>query len=231
VADTLDIPAAGSPEAVAALEDGLRHLQDALRCPGLEDALADGELPDALVTALEGWWAAYERYLALVGDSLPLTCRAGCNHCCRHNPRGVSGVEVLWAVRAARAHPDGAAMLSEMAGLAVRFDAHAQATGSAAKASAAAGLRGDPCGFLGADGRCRVYGSRPAVCRMFVAVTEPAWCDHTHPRHGEARNPHLVPPLILRQLLLAISQRLGLSGLPRDLWRGVAAYDAQHPVP
>jgi Fe-S-cluster containining protein len=33
------------------------------------------------------------------------------------------------------------------------------------------------CVFLGGDGACKVYASRPSACRKLLAVSDPALCD------------------------------------------------------
>jgi hypothetical protein len=33
------------------------------------------------------------------------------------------------------------------------------------------------CGFLGSDGACRVYESRPNACRKLLVLSDPALCD------------------------------------------------------
>jgi hypothetical protein len=81
------------------------------------------------------------------------------------------------------------------------------------------------CAFLGEDDRCVVYEARPVACRMFYALTDPAWCDVQHPKNADAVNPHFEPAKVLIQLLAAISERSGLDGLPSDLWSAVCVLD------
>ena len=182
-----------------------------------------------MLRGIEGWWSAYDRYLTVATRGLGVRCRAGCSLCCAHGPQGVSGVEALLVLRAVQALPDGAAVMARLQQKAARFQARVDSTGSVAGAAEATGLDPDPCAFLDQEGRCRVYAARPVACRMFFAITPPERCDHRHPRHAEAVNPHLEPPHVLMQILLAISQRLGLDDLPRDLWRAVAAVEARWP--
>jgi hypothetical protein len=58
---------------------------------------------------------------------------------------------------------------------------------------------------------------------MFFAVSDPSWCDRRHPRNSEAVNPQLLPAPAVRDLLWAISVRLGLADLPEDLQTGTTA--------
>lgn len=226
----LDLPAAGSPEATRHLNRGLVALQDALRTPGLE-ALEPGDpLPQELLDAIARWLDAYDAYIRTATQDLTVTCGMGCHACCAHGPDGVAGVEALLALRAARALPDGEAVLARMAEQAARFEERVDRTGSTRAAATETGLQPDPCAFLDRLGRCRIYAARPVACRMFVSITDPAWCDHRHPQHDQAVNPHLLPPTILRRILAAISERLGLLDLPPDLWRAVTAADARWPA-
>ena len=218
---SIDFPEAVSKEATAALNEGLRALQDALRTPELETALEKG-LPAGFVEAMERWWAAYDRYTSVVSEALEVTCTRGCHFCCLDNPTGVSGVELLWVLRSLPEDLDGAA-----AEPAARFEGAIEQWGSVEQAQRLVKANLDPCMYL-QDGQCRVYAGRPIACRMFFSITQPYRCDPAFP--GEATNPKLEPPQVLKELLKAISHRLGLSGLPGDLRRGMAALEADETL-
>lgn len=217
MSESVELSAAGSPEARAALERMLVALQAALRraMAGGPAAAGDAEMWADLDRA----YAAYDAYLALVTAAHPTSCARGCDACCRDNPRGVAGVELLRVARALRAE-------GRAEGLRGAFAAAAAAYGPAREAhgEAGAGLRQRalqrPCPMLDPAGGCSVYLARPVACRMFYALTPAAWCAPEHPRFAERQNPNLVPPLVCRQLLGAISHCLGLPG-STNLWEGM----------
>ncbi len=226
---TIDVPAKRSPRAVEALNAGLVALQGVLRLPGLESALDEGNVPDALYEGLEAWWESYSTYLSVVSESVSARCTTGCAACCHQNPRGLSGLEVLLVLRALRQREDWAEVKS-----ALRLEAeawHEQLSTSNTQDEVMAKTRRAAvrCPILDDSKRCRVYASRPVACRMFYAVTDPDWCDATHPNHADAVNPHFEPAQVLRQILLAISHRLGLETLPKDLWSAVSILDERLP--
>ena len=94
-----------------------------------------------------------------------IKCRKGCDHCC-HGP-----VEI-W--------PHEAALLVEIAREAgveldkARLERQSQYTMDTWRQQPAADTA---CGFLGDDGACKVYESRPNACRKLLVVTDPALCD------------------------------------------------------
>ena len=214
----LDLAAAGSPAATAALDQMLRALQDALRLAMAQRERAVEEA--AFWEQLDRAFAAYDRFLAVVTTAHPMSCRMGCTACCHDNPQGVAGVEILRLKK--RMNAGGLAdglrerIATASAGFQARQDLHGEAAASIQRA------RGEPCPLLGADGLCVAYAQRPVACRMFHATTPAAWCTPTDLHFADRVNPNLVPPLVCRQLLGAISRCLGLPA-STDLWSGLAA--------
>ena len=94
-----------------------------------------------------------------------IKCRKGCHHCC-HGP-----VEI-W--------PQEAALLVEIAREAgmeldkARLERQSRYTIDTWLQQPAADTA---CVFLGEDGACRVYESRPNACRKLLVMTDPALCD------------------------------------------------------
>lgn len=94
-----------------------------------------------------------------------IQCRKGCDRCCR------LPVEI-W--------PHEAALLVETARAAgieldqARLERQGQYTVDNWRQQPAADRT---CVFLGADGACRVYESRPNACRKLLVLTDPALCD------------------------------------------------------
>jgi len=108
--------------------------------------------------------------------SSDIKCRKGCDHCC-HGP-----VEI-W--------PHEAALLLEIAREAgmeldkARLERQSQYTMDTWRQQPAADTA---CGFLGDDGACKVYESRPNACRKLLVVTDPALCDaEKHPPDSVGR--------------------------------------------
>jgi Fe-S-cluster containining protein len=105
-----------------------------------------------------------------------IKCRKGCHHCC-HGP-----VEI-W--------PQEAALLVEIAREAgmeldkARLERQSRYTMDTWLQQPAADTA---CVFLGEDGACRVYESRPNACRKLLVVTDPALCDAAkHPPDSVGR--------------------------------------------
>jgi Fe-S-cluster containining protein len=105
-----------------------------------------------------------------------IKCRKGCHHCC-HGP-----VEI-W--------PQEAALLVEIAREAgmeldkARLERQSRYTMDTWLQQPAADTA---CVFLGKEGACRVYESRPNACRKLLVVTDPALCDAAkHPPDSVGR--------------------------------------------
>lgn len=134
----------------------------------------------ALLEQLDGWFArARER----AGKVVP--CRTGCTACC-HGPFDISVADVLLL-------EDGLAALGEEERREVARAAAVQLARAAALEPAwrppyeiaaigeerfdrlSDALETEPCPLLDDSGRCRVYASRPLVCRiMGLAMRTPA---------------------------------------------------------
>jgi Fe-S-cluster containining protein len=114
--------------------------------------------------------AVLERDRKLSANSGDIRCGKGCNHCCR-------GPVEIW--------PQEAALLAETvraAGMELdraRLERQSRYTMDAWREQPAADKA---CVFLGDDGACKVYESRPNACRKLLVVSDPALCDaNKHP--------------------------------------------------
>lgn len=219
---TLSLAGLEAPDAVAEQDRMLRALQDALR-----RAIAAG--PEA-ANQVEFWadldraYQAYDRWIAHVSARNPISCARGCTACCHDNPHGVAGVEILRIQRALSSSGLEAELREDITEAAAAFAALSAEHGPEA-ALQRQRSQGRPCPLLGADGDCRAYPQRPVACRMFHALSPAAWCHPAHPEHARRQNPNLLPPLVCRQILGAISRCLGLPA-SGNLWEGLAARPA-----
>jgi Fe-S-cluster containining protein len=94
-----------------------------------------------------------------------IQCRKGCSHCCS-NPVEIWPQEAVLLVKAAR----GAGVELDAARLERQSKRTIDDWRLQPKADRA-------CVFLGADGACRVYASRPNACRKLLVLSDPARCD------------------------------------------------------
>jgi Fe-S-cluster containining protein len=109
-------------------------------------------------------------------DSGEIRCRRGCANCC-HGPVEIWPQEAVLLVEAARA----AGVSVDKARL-ERQSRHAIDTWHGQPAADRA------CVFLGDDGACKVYESRPNACRKLLVMADPELCDGAkHPPGSAAR--------------------------------------------
>jgi hypothetical protein len=110
---------------------------------------------------------------ATIPEGNEIRCGKGCSHCC-HGP-----VEI-W--------PQEAALLAQFvrdAGLTpdlALLERQSRYTVETWREQAAAD---QACVFLGDDGACTVYASRPNTCRKLLVMSDPAFCDARQGRMDE----------------------------------------------
>lgn len=125
-----------------------------------------GQEPATVAHAVHGAMdAVLERDRLKDASSSTIRCGKGCSHCC-HEPVEIWPHEAALLVRVMREtgrEPDRA-RLERQSGRTVETWRQQPVADRA-------------CGFLGADGACTVYESRPNVCRKLLVVTDPALCD------------------------------------------------------
>lgn len=214
----MELCGTGTPEGQRRLDELLRALQGALRL-AMEAGPAASEDP-AFHAQLERAYQAYDGWIAEVEAANAFTCGRGCAACCHDNPHGVAGVEILRLRRALAAQGRLERVTAEAVEAAAAFQEQVGARGGRSAMEGQRALH-RPCPLLDASGACSAYPARPLACRMFHALTPPAWCDPAHPDFERRQNPHLLPPRVCLQLLGAISRCLGLPA-STTLWEGLA---------
>lgn len=135
-----------------------RHVGE-LRALAGQDALAIARTSHA---AIDGFLA---RDLKLNPPVADIRCARGCSHCC-HGPVEIAAHEAELLLAAVRA--SGAALDAE------RLQRQARCTVDSWREQPPVDRA---CVFLGADGACTVYESRPVACRKLLVTSSPAFCD------------------------------------------------------
>ena len=139
-------------------------------------ALGNQGAPSAAREVHAAMDALLERDRKKSADGGDIQCRKGCDHCCRV-PVEIWPHEAALLVEAARAaglEPDRARL--ERQGRHTIDTWQQQPAGDRA------------CVFLGDDGACKVYESRPNACRKLLVVTDPGLCDAgKHPSENVGR--------------------------------------------
>ncbi len=214
----------------ACMAEMIARLELILALDGLERFATERSLPAAFFSEYTAALDAYDRYIAhiIAAEPLAVTCKAGCDACCRHElARGVTPVEILAIYRLVRPWEDIGSVYAAAGESAVAFqrllkealeaDPRALAPSDDPRVFAAH-LRYNqlqrPCAFLDQDnGVCRIYPVRPLVCRWFYNLSPPDWCLPSHPNHRERDAVGLDPYREVNRLMMAISERLGVETL------------------
>jgi Fe-S-cluster containining protein len=219
------------PEVVARA-DALRAAAAELRAVcdrGLRPPIdADGyrSLVSELEAVMPAFYLGYDAYVTAVlrtGESAP-ACSRGCSHCCHHYVASVEPFELIFMHgRVAR----GSDYPSQVIGLHRRTTLFHSLRGRFAgdlaedKALYQYYLRGAPCPFLGADGACGVYASRPMSCRMFFSLSDPAFCKGRAVVDARNRNFLIELPEEIEAELARAAAALSAFGLPEFLFDGL----------
>lgn len=113
------------------------------------------------------------KFMAAKGT--PVQCRKGCSACCRQWV-AVFPLETDEMIHAAAAGHVGidARELREQAAIAAELGQRAEAHNEDARTAWAKLNR--PCIFLGGQGECRIYESRPLGCRSVLVLSDPKEC-------------------------------------------------------
>lgn len=215
--------------ATECMDEMARHLESILALDGLESFIQSRELPALVFSAFDAALAAYDRYIAhiIAGESLAVSCRAGCAACCRHElARGVTLLEILRIYHHVRPWPDIGAIYDSAGESAVAFKRLLAAELKAdprpltaddpriVSAHLAYNRLGRPCAFLDqAQGACRIYPVRPLVCRWFFNLSPAQWCEPSHPSYLLRNCIGIDPHQHIKELLAEIETRLGVHTL------------------
>ena len=217
------------PEARACMGEMIARLKAILAMDGLERFATEQTLPAAFFSEYAAALDAYDRYIAhiIAAEPLAVTCKAGCDACCRHElARGVTPVEILAIYRVVRSWADIGDLYEAAGESAVAFqrllkqklEADPRPLGNDDPRVFAAHLDYNqlqrPCAFLDREqGVCRVYPVRPLVCRWFYNLSPADWCVPSHPRHRDRDAVGIDPYREVNELIRAISERLGVKTL------------------
>lgn len=183
---------------------GMDRTVRALHTASLE---TPGPIPDQLAMLST---ALYERYQAWQEDqiqrnSLDVQCHAGCSTCCHQYPMGIHAYEILHLYLALKDRNDFKLLLDACRTRRTNYLEWLDFTLTAYPSPAwddddRQSLAqehdfddGQPCPFLDDAGLCSIHAVRPLTCRMFLSLSDPAYCTSELNTSEEARQ-ILLPP-------------------------------------
>jgi len=186
-------------------------------------------LPQTFFDEYAAAMAAYDRYIDHIveAEGLRVSCRAGCSACCRHElARGITPVEIVAIYRLVRGWSDIEGVYEAAGQNAVVFQRLLRAemqrdpgplVGEDPRVLAAHlayNRQQRPCPFLDrVSGLCRVYPVRPLVCRCFLSLSPPQWCEPADEHYLERDAVSLTPYREINALMAGIGEHLGIRSL------------------
>ncbi|GEM_PF-1344106 len=178
-----DFSATGIAEKEDLLRIAAANLKASLEmlAAGCADTAGYERLQDGLRARMPDLYARYDAYVeaVLATGKEPVSCSKGCSHCCSHYVTSVEPYELMFlhgAIRADDRYPSRVIGLYRRAALFNSLLDRSDGEEAEDRALYRYYLRGQPCPFLEAGGKCGVYDSRPMSCRMFYSLSHPSLC-------------------------------------------------------
>ena len=166
------------------------------------------------------FYQAYDAFLALVKEGVPMSCGAGCAHCCTDNPIGVTGAELEmisdWVVQ----QVDADELIERIVKSALHYQSFVEQQPTSP--ILAWKKQRNYCPLLDRENRCRAYSIRPIACRMHFSITPSSWCEPQHQKFESSINPQLELSKDVHQQLQRISSERGWDQIPADFLSGLS---------
>lgn len=190
------------------------------------DAAAYRSLLAELEAIMPAFYRGYDAYVTEVlrtGETAP-SCSRGCSHCCSHYVSSVEPYELIFLhgrIAQGPAYPSQIIGLHRRATLFHSLRRESDGELAEDKALYRYYLRATPCPFLGSDGACGVYASRPMSCRMFFSLSDPAFCKGRAVVDVRNRNFLIELPEDIEADLGRAAAALAAYALPESLFEGL----------
>ena len=124
----------------------------------------------------------------ILRNALDVKCHAGCSTCCHQYPMGIHAFEILSIHLALRGREDLPELLNAcrrrrenyLQWLEFTLIAYPPPSWDEDDRQSLAQEHdfddGQPCPFLDTEGLCSIHAVRPLTCRMFLSLSDPAYC-------------------------------------------------------
>jgi len=235
-----DEPARLLPTRRDAISEACSNRLDGILQRALQESLAmgPGAPTEALLASQREFHEVYGQYLShnLEANRIRPSCGRGCSRCCHHYVSSVHALEVLAIYEQVRLRSDLNPLMEACRSRAKDLDGweeFCEETYPERSADDRADLalehyydEGLPCPFLNEGGACGIYEDRPLTCRMYLAVSDPSFCEPERLTQ-EASDVFTVPPdESVAARIVQLDEAIDYWGHTQDLFRSLSKLHA-----
>lgn len=201
---------------------------------------APGVPSAGMAEAQRSFFDAYGRFLSYsVGaNAIKVSCGRGCDRCCQHYPTSIHALEIALLHRHLAERPDCDALIEACRSRVEDFEGwkefceetYPERTPSEREDLALEHYydEGNRCPFLGSDGACTVYEHRPMTCRMYLASSDPSFCQPEGITDPEADIFTIPPDESIAARLQRLDRAVDYWGHHPDLYRSLTRLHDWH---
>jgi Fe-S-cluster containining protein len=193
-----------------------------------------------MAAAQQEFFAAYGQFLShsIGANAIKVSCGRGCDRCCHHYPTSIHALEISLLYQHLRTRPDFEDLIAQCESRVEDFEgwkAFADETYPKRTPSAREDLalehyydERNRCPFLGGDGACTVYEHRPLTCRMYIATSDPHFCEAEHVTDDGADIFTIPPDESIAARMQRLDRAVDYWGHHPDLYRSLVKLHEWH---
>jgi len=193
-----------------------------------------------MARAQQAFFDAYGQFLSysIDANSIKVSCGRGCDRCCHHYPTSIHALEIALLYRNLLSRPDLEDLISSCRSRVDDFEGWKDFTDETYPKRSASDKEDlalehyyderNRCPFLGGDGACTVYEHRPMTCRMYIATSDPRFCEAEHVTDDEADIFTIPPDESIAARLQRLDRAVDYWGHHPDLYRSLVRIHEWH---
>lgn len=201
---------------------------------------APGAPTEPMARAQQDFFATYGQFLShsIGANDIKVSCGRGCDRCCHHYPTSIHALEIALLYQHLRTRPDLDALIAQCRTRVDDFEGWKDFTEetypdrtTAAREDLALEHYYDErnrCPFLGTDGACTVYEHRPLTCRMYIATSDPSYCEAENVTDDAADIFTIPPDESIAARLQRLDRAVDYWGHHPDLYRSLVKLHEWH---
>lgn len=201
---------------------------------------APGAPSPEMACAQSAFFDAYGQFLSYStgANAIKVSCGRGCDRCCQHFPTSIHALEIALLYQHLATRPDLEDLIEACRKRVDDFEGWKTFTDETYPERTTAEREdlalehyydeGNRCPFLGADGACTVYDHRPLTCRMYIATSDPVFCQPEGITDEDADIFTIPPDESIATRLQRLDRAVDYWGHSPDLYRSLVRIHEWH---